>query len=160
MDHTFFPSFVTSHINHLSRDRHSSTDPVDPQLPGATPTRPKHTIRLPPKYSNYVNSDSVVEQLLVLGDDELSLPLDSNLSFYLAICSVASTDALLCSIQDDDATDPPNISEAKKSKYWTEWLSAIHEELESLKSKGVYEEVDSLPPGRKAIQCKWVLHIK
>jgi hypothetical protein len=95
-----------------------------------------------------------------LGDDELLFPLDSNLSFYSAICSIASTDALLCSIQDDDATDPSNISKAKKSKYWTEWLSVIHEELESLKSKGVYEEVDTLPPGRKAVQCKWVLHIK
>jgi Reverse transcriptase (RNA-dependent DNA polymerase) len=36
----------------------------------------------------------------------------------------------------------------------------MYEELESLKAKGVYEEVDKLPPGRKAIDCKWVLHIK
>lgn len=35
-----------------------------------------------------------------------------------------------------------------------------NEELESLKLKGVYEEMDTLPPGRKAIECKWVLHIK
>ena len=37
---------------------------------------------------------------------------------------------------------------------------AIYEELESLKAKGVYEEVDQLLPGRKAIGSKWVLHIK
>ena len=154
------PLLITSLINSLSRNGHPSTDPVHPQLPGATHPRPKCTICLPPKYSNYVDSGSVVEQLLVLGDEELSLPLDDNLSFYSAIRSVTSTDALLCSIQDDNATDPPNIFEAKKSKYWTEWLSAIHEELESLKSKGVYEEVDTLPPGRKPVQCKWVLHIK
>jgi Reverse transcriptase (RNA-dependent DNA polymerase) len=36
----------------------------------------------------------------------------------------------------------------------------MYEELESLKAKGVYEEVDELPPGQKAISCKWVLHIK
>ena len=36
----------------------------------------------------------------------------------------------------------------------------MHKELESLKAKGVYEEVESLPPNRKAVQCKWVLHIK
>ena len=136
------------------------SDRTDPPNAGAAHVRPKRSIRLPTKYSDYVDSDTVVEQLLVLGDDELSLPVDNNLSFYSAIRSVASTDALLCSIQDNDATDPPNISEAKKSKYWTEWLSAIHKELESLKSKGVYEEVDRLPPGRKAVQCKWVLHIK
>jgi hypothetical protein len=41
-----------------------------------------------------------------------------------------------------------------------EWLAAMHEELESLKAKEVYKEVDSLPPGRKAVQCKWVLHIE
>ena len=36
----------------------------------------------------------------------------------------------------------------------------MHEELEALKAKGVYEEVHELPPGRKAVQCKWVLRIK
>jgi Reverse transcriptase (RNA-dependent DNA polymerase) len=36
----------------------------------------------------------------------------------------------------------------------------MHEELEALKAKGVYEEVAELPLGRKAVQCKWVLHIK
>jgi hypothetical protein len=63
-------------------------------------------------------------------------------------------------IHDDDASDPQNIPEAKCSQYWTEWLLAIHEELESLKAKGVYEEVTSVPSHRKAVQCKWVLHIK
>jgi hypothetical protein len=36
----------------------------------------------------------------------------------------------------------------------------MHEELQSLKAKGVYEEIDDLPPGRKAVHCKWVLHVK
>ena len=36
----------------------------------------------------------------------------------------------------------------------------MHDELESLKAKETYELVDSIPPGRKAVQCKWVLHIK
>ena len=39
-------------------------------------------------------------------------------------------------------------------------MAAMHEELEALKAKEVYEETDALPPGRKAVQCKWVLHIK
>ena len=36
----------------------------------------------------------------------------------------------------------------------------MYEELELLKAKGVYEEVDKLPPARKPVGCKWVLHIK
>ncbi len=36
----------------------------------------------------------------------------------------------------------------------------MHEELKALKAKCVYKEVEELPPGRKAVQCKWVLHIK
>lgn len=36
----------------------------------------------------------------------------------------------------------------------------MYEELELLKEKGVYEEIDHLPPGRKAVGSKWVLHIK
>lgn len=36
----------------------------------------------------------------------------------------------------------------------------MHEELEALKAKNVYEEVHELPPGRKAVKSKWVLHIK
>lgn len=63
-------------------------------------------------------------------------------------------------IDDPEAKDPLTIREAQASIYWAEWLGAIYEELESLRQKGVYEEIDSLPPGRKAIGSKWVLHIK
>ena len=77
-----------------------------------------------------------------------------------AINAIATSDAILCNIDDDSAEDPSSVMEAKCSQYWGEWLSAMHEELESLKAKGVYEEVESLPPNRKAVQCKWVLHIK
>ena len=44
-------------------------------------------------------------------------------------------------------------------KYWNEWLAAMHEELEALNAKGFYKEVAELPPGRKAVQCKWVLGV-
>jgi hypothetical protein len=160
MDHTF-PSFLPTFLTFVTcSDDFSLTDDILSPASGTTHPRPKRNIRFPQKYGDFVDSDSLIQQLLVLGDEELSLPLDEGLSFFSALSSVACTDALLCSLHDDDATDPPNISEARKSKYWIEWLSAIHEELESLKSKGVYEETDTIPPGKKAVECKWVLHIK
>lgn len=72
----------------------------------------------------------------------------------------STSDTLVCSIIDDDAVDPINVNDARHSKYWNEWLIAMHDELESLKAKQTYVPVHSVPPGRKAIQCKWVLHIK
>ena len=115
---------------------------------------------LPQRYSDFVNSDFIVKQLTKLDDKEFSIPLDENCPFLSVIHSVASADALIYFLQDDDTSDPQTISEARHSKYWTEWLATIHEELKSLKAKGIYEEVQSLPPGRKAVQHKWVLHIK
>jgi len=68
--------------------------------------------------------------------------------------------ALTDPIDDPNVKDPKTVQEAKSSIYWTYWLAAIHEELESLEVKGVYNEVDQLPPGQKVVESKWVLHIK
>lgn len=123
-------------------------------------SRPVRSSHLPDKYKDFVPSDTLVQQLLQLDDDEIDIPLDDETSFFSALHSVTSTDAIVCSLRDDDAADPQTIAEARRSRYWSEWLSAIHEELESLKHKGVYDETNILPPDRKAVQCKWVLHIK
>ncbi len=56
--------------------------------------------------------------------------------------------------------DPSMVHHPQHFKYWNRWLVTMHEELKALKAKEVYEKVDKLPPGRKAVQCKWVLHIK
>ena len=77
-----------------------------------------------------------------------------------AINAIATSDVILCNIDDDSAEDPSSVMEPKRSQYWGKWLSAMHKELESLKAKGIYEEVESLPLNRKAVQCKWVLYIK
>jgi hypothetical protein len=123
-------------------------------------SRPKRTTHLPSKYNDYVNSDTIVQQLLTLDNDKLDIPLAESSPFFAVVHSLASSDAILCSVNDDEASDPHTIAKAKRSRYWTDWLSAIHEELESLKTKGVYEEVSTLPRDRKAVRCKWVLHIK
>jgi hypothetical protein len=60
----------------------------------------------------------------------------------------------------DDEPEPRNIQEARESKNWPEWLGAIHQELASLEAMNVYEEVNELPPGKKAVGSKWVLVIK
>lgn len=44
--------------------------------------------------------------------------------------------------------------------YRDQWWAAIHEELSALEAKGVYEEIANIPPGRRAVDSKWVLHIK
>lgn len=125
-------------------------------------SRPKRTVTLPSRYDDFVNSDSdtLIQQLLVLGEDELEVPIDSNTPFPSALEQLSSTEAILCSTQDDDASDPQSLVEARRSVHWSEWLTAIHAELESLRAKGVYEEVRQLPPHRKPVKCKWVLHIK
>ena len=119
-------------------------------------------MKLPSRYNEFIDSDSdaIVQQLLALDDDELEFPLDSNIPFYTTLRQIASTDAILCSAHDDDTSDPRSLFEAKQSNYWTEWLAAIQSELESLREKGVYEEVHQLPPHRQPVKCKWVLRIK
>jgi hypothetical protein len=61
---------------------------------------------------------------------------------------------------ENPGNDEPTVEEAKRSKQWPEWLAAMHQELASLELMKVYEEVDSLPPGKKAVGSKWVLIAK
>ena len=115
---------------------------------------------MPSRYDDFIQSDVLVQQLLALDENEITVPIDNETTFTLAVNTLSSTDAIIHSLDDDSATDPQTILDAKRSKYWAEWLAAINSELESLKSKGVYEEVQTLPPHRKPVKCKWVLHIK
>ena len=124
------------------------------------PPRPRRNPHLPSKFRDFVRSDTLVTQLVALADDELAIPINQQTPFLSAVYAIASSDALLCSLQDDNVPDPTTVTDARRSLYWTEWLSAMQEELLSLKTKRVYEEIDELPPGRKAVQCKWVLHVK
>ena len=99
-----------------------------------------------------------------MDNEELSLPLpDGPVSAPNIISQILDADLILdgaFNLTTDDERDPPTARHALRSKYWNEWLAAMHEELEALKAKDVYEEVSELPPGRKAVQCKWVLRIK
>ena len=117
-------------------------------------------VHLPSRYNDFVQSNTLIQQLLSLDDDEITVPINCNRLFTSAIDTVSSTDAIIHSLRDEEATDLQTLLDAKRSTYWAKWLTAINSELESLKVKGVYEEVQKLLPHCKPVQCKWVLHIK
>jgi hypothetical protein len=122
--------------------------------------RPKRAIQLPSRYNDFIDSDTVVQQLLLLDEDEITIPITDGIPLLSAINLISDADARACNLHDDNASDPGTVTEARQSKYWTEWLAAMHEKLASLKAKGVYDEIDVVPANHKPIQCKWVLHIK
>jgi Reverse transcriptase (RNA-dependent DNA polymerase) len=165
------PLNVQMHPSELTND--DSTHPCtqtrtqcssEPTQDERRPPRPQRNTHLPSRYSDYVASNVIVNQLLQLDDDELCIPLDDDLASLTDIIPyiLEADSAIDLSINQvfDDEHDPPTVRHAQRSKYWNEWLAAMHEELEALKAKGVYEEVEELPPGRRAVQCKWVLRIK
>lgn len=55
--------------------------------------------------------------------------------------------------------DPDSIAEAKQRGDWPMWQKAINEEYSSLLKNDTWILCE-LPPGRKAITCKWVFKLK
>lgn len=109
--------------------------------------------------------NTIVDQLLLLDDEELTIPLPNGpLSLNHVVPQILNAELILDNIanttNDDEERDPATVRDAQHSKYWNEWLAAMHEELEALKAKEVYKEVEELPSGRHTVQCKWVLRIK
>ena len=165
------PRYVNTQCNkcRVSHKSHPhsriSSDDGHPNVPRAKTRFPPHrNAKLPAKYSDYIPSNDIVEQLLRLDDEELTLPLpDGPASAHPIISHILEADLALdgvANLTTNNEPDPPSVRHAQRSRYWNEWLAAMHEELEALKAKEVYEEVSELPPGRKAVQCKWVLRIK
>jgi hypothetical protein len=66
-------------------------------------------------------------------------------------------EAFMVSSQDDE--EPRTVQEALSSSANDEWMKAMDDEMESMRTNQVWDLVD-LPPGRKAIGNKWVLKIK
>ncbi|KAK0571987.1 hypothetical protein LWI29_024457 [Acer saccharum] len=64
-----------------------------------------------------------------------------------------------CMVVSHDADEPKNVNEALKSPDNEHWVKVMKEEIDSMKSNHVWDLVD-LPPGRKAMENKWVLRIK
>eukprot|EP00271_Cylindrocystis_brebissonii_P021026 TRINITY_DN732_c0_g1_i3.p1 TRINITY_DN732_c0_g1~~TRINITY_DN732_c0_g1_i3.p1 ORF type:complete len:1491 (-),score=166.73 TRINITY_DN732_c0_g1_i3:1047-5519(-) len=55
--------------------------------------------------------------------------------------------------------DPATYADALKSAKSTKWQSAMKDEITSLDKNGTWT-LEDLPPGRKAIPCKWVYKTK
>ena len=58
---------------------------------------------------------------------------------------------VLAPVDDSSATNPSFVKEAQRSPYWGHWMGAIHEKLNSLVHKDVYEEVSVL------LHRRWLL---
>ena len=58
-----------------------------------------------------------------------------------------------------DSSVPLTLNEAMTRPDWDQWLVAIKEELKSLGEFNIFE-VCELPPGKRAVGCKYVFKIK
>jgi hypothetical protein len=66
-------------------------------------------------------------------------------------------EAFMIAPHDDD--EPKTVQEALSSSAKEDWIKAMHDEIESMRTNQVWDLVH-LPPGRKAIGNKWVLKVK
>ena len=69
-------------------------------------------------------------------------------------------EALLAAENTHINNEPASVNEARRRPDWLKWKDAMQEELDSLERHGTYEQVEHLPPGRKAVGCKWVFKLK
>ena len=101
--------------NNISPQEHEAT-PIDDDVPlqdsEEESGQHKRETWHPSRFDDYVDSDIIVQQLLCLDNDnsELSFPLKEESSFFSVVHSLASTDTILCSLHDDDASDPQTVT--------------------------------------------------
>ncbi len=66
-------------------------------------------------------------------------------------------EAFMIALHDDD--EPRTVQEALSSSAKDEWIKAMNDEIESMRTNQVWDLVN-LPLGRKAIGNKWILKVK
>jgi len=74
---------------------------------------------------------------------------ECNLSYY----------ALSCAEQVENCHEPATYTEAVCCSDRENWISALHEEMQSLGKNSTWE-VMPLPEKKKTIRCKWIFKIK
>ena len=55
---------------------------------------------------------------------------------------------------------PETWQEALQGPHKVQWERAMQEEMDSLKENGTFQEIATIPSGRKAIGCRWVFNVK
>ena len=68
-------------------------------------------------------------------------------------------DSYHCFAAEEDGEQAANYEEVMKSKYKDEWMRAMQSEMKSLRDHDTWRLVN-MPPGKKAVGCKWVYKIK
>jgi hypothetical protein len=64
-----------------------------PDWTGPEGTRPKSTVQLLARYNDFINPDTVVQQLLLLNEDEITIPITNNNTLQSTINLVSMADA-------------------------------------------------------------------
>ena len=73
-------------------------------------------------------------------------------------CNIVSF-ALSVAEEIEGNAEPSSYSEAIISGYSNKWMTAMHDEMESLEKNGTWDLV-RLPREKKPIRCKWVFKRK
>uniref|UniRef100_A0AAV1UTQ2 Polyprotein n=1 Tax=Peronospora matthiolae TaxID=2874970 RepID=A0AAV1UTQ2_9STRA len=68
-------------------------------------------------------------------------------------------DYFYCFLAEEDEEQASSYEEVMKSGYKEQWLQAMKSEMKSLKDHSTWKLV-KMPPGKKAVGCKWVFKIK
>lgn len=115
-------------------DKDESISAEEPALVQAPPRRPARTIRPPVR----------------LGDYQVG---HRTRRFEANVALTCSTEA----VHDD--LEPTNFNEAMKSRHSDKWVRAMNDEMDALKENDTWNLV-KLPPGKRAIDNRWVLRVK
>ena len=67
-------------------------------------------------------------------------------------------DSYHCFVAEEDGEQAATYNEVTKSKYKKEWMHAMQSEIKSLQDHETWKLVE-MPPGKKAVGCKWVFKI-
>uniref|UniRef100_A0AAV1TIP8 Polyprotein n=1 Tax=Peronospora matthiolae TaxID=2874970 RepID=A0AAV1TIP8_9STRA len=68
-------------------------------------------------------------------------------------------DSFYCFSAEEDGEQASSYREVMKSGYKEQWLQAMKSEMKSLEEHSTWKLMD-MPPGKKAVGCKWVFKIK
>jgi hypothetical protein len=126
-----------------------------------TTYRPKRTIRVPKRFIQTSSTEEAVNQSLSMESvDQIPLTTEEIVDGLINPDILLSEEEVVANRMTVRVhPDEPPIEEALASIEANDWLAAMESEKESLYAMDVVEEC-ILPPGRKAIKCRWVLRRK